>query len=217
MPVWTDQERHDLQPIVDAVIDDLGPLEGARVLVLCSASGEIVQQIAGRTDRVQVAGLELDEDMLAAASMQNSRPSVLFEKALLDRIPFPDEFFDGVVSDFVVYPTRQATDIGQPEMARVLKHGGVMSITDVIVPTEPPPGERANLEAIGFDYLCVATPGDFESWMRGAGLVDVAVEDLTALVRPVWERRTHNATLLGSGPWGLDGGLSYIKVRGRKP
>jgi SAM-dependent methyltransferase len=213
VPVWTDQERHDLQPIVDAVIDDLGPLEGARVLVLCSASGEVAEQIAERADRVQVVGLELDEGLLAVACHRNDRPNVLFEKALPDRIPFPDEFFDGVVSEFIVYPTSEATDIGQPEMARVLRHGGVLTITDVIVPSEPQPDVRLDLESAGLDYLCVGTPDEFDQWMCDANLTDITVEDLTPIVRAVWERRPGAEAVLRA----LRGGLTYIKVRGARP
>ncbi len=119
-----------------------------------------------------------------------------------------------------MYPTSQATDIGQPEMARVLRPGRVMTMNDVFVPEEPPPDVRAALAAAGHDYLCVATPDGFRSWRTAVGLVDVEVRDLTAIVRTVWERRRAGAgteILLGDGPWSLGRGVRYIKVSGRKP
>ncbi len=174
-----------------------------------------------------MVGLELADDLLEASQEALAdRPEVpvRLERTLMDRIPFPDEFFDGVVSEFIVYPTPQATDIGQREMARVLRPGGVMTITDVIVPTGPPPVVRADLFAAGLDYLCVATPEDFRGWMEDAGLVDVEVLDVTDVVRPVWERRLSDPSvasavrhLLGSGSWSLGHGLQYIRVRGTKP
>ena len=99
-----------------------------------------------------------------------------------------------------------------------------MTITDVIVPAEPPPEVRAELSAAGLDYLCVATPDDFRRWLEEAGLTDVEVLDLTDVVRLVWERRLSDPSvvqaashLLGSGPWSLGHGLRYVRVRGTKP
>jgi SAM-dependent methyltransferase len=227
MPVWTTEERHELRSILDVVMGDLEPLAGHRILVLCSATGEVAFRVGERIGDGEVIGLEFADDLRQAAEAAlaagPNRP-VRFQKALLDRIPFPDESFDAVVSEFIVYPTSQATDIGQPEMARVLRPGGVMTITDVIVPTEPPSEVRADLSAVGLDYLCVATPQDFQGWMDEAGMIDVEIRDLTAMVRPVWEKRLSNAPdaraahhLLGSGPWSLGHGLRYIRVRGTKP
>ena len=227
MSTWTAEERRALQPIVDAIVDDLEPVAGKRILVLCSATGEVAFRIGERVGDGEVVGLELADDMFeASVEALADRPEVTvrFEGALMDRIPFPDGSFDGVVSEFVVYPTSQATDFGQPEMARVLRPGGAMTITDVIVPAEPPPEVRAELSAAGLDYLCVATPDDFRRWLEEAGLTDVEVLDLTDVVRLVWERRLSDPSvvqaashLLGSGPWSLGHGLRYIRVRGTKP
>ena len=227
MSTWTTEERRELRPIVDAIVNDLEPLAGKRILVLCSASGDVAFRIGELVGGGEVIGLELADDMFeASVEALAVRPEVpvRFERALMDRIPFPDESFDGVVSEFIVYPTSQATDIGQPEMARVLRPGGVMTITDVIVPAEPPPDVRADLSAADLDYLCVATSGAFGRWMREAGLTDVEVLDLSDVVRPVWERRLSDPSvasaahhLLGPGPWSLGHGLRYVRVRGRKP
>lgn len=142
----------------------------------------------------------------------------------MDRIPFPDESFDGVVSEFIVYPTSAVTDVGQPEMARVLRQDGVIALTDVIVPTEPPEEVRATLREAGVEYLCVATQDDFRGWMEEAGMTAVRVDDLTPLVAPRWERRLLDAPdagaaalLFGSGPWSLGRGLQYNLVTGVKP
>jgi SAM-dependent methyltransferase len=226
--VWTDEERNELESIVDAVISDVEPLSGKRVLVMCSATGEVAFRFADRIgDNGEVIGIEYNDRLLqravAALGAGPSRP-VRFEKAVMDHLSFPSASFDAVVSEFIVYPTSDATEIGQPEMARVLRPGGVMTITDVIVPSEPPPDVRADLEAAGLDYLCVATMDDFEGWMEEAGMIDVELADLTPLVQPIWRRRLSAAPetgalvhLFGSGPWSLGVGLHYIKVRGTKP
>jgi len=209
-------------------VSDLEPFAGKRDLMLCSASGEVAFRIGERIGDGEVVGLELADDLLEASEQTlagRSDAPVLFEKAMVDRIPFPDGSFAGVVSEFIIYPTSQATDLGQPEMARVLRPGGVMTIIDVVVPAEPPPDVRADLSAAGLDDLCVATSVDFRRWMQEVGLADIEVLDLTDIVRPVWERHLSDPSVVraarhllgGSEPSSLGRELRYIRVSGTKP
>ena len=175
----------------------------------------------------QVVGLELDETLLmrAASWAWNAHLGevVSFQKAELERIPLPDESFDALVSEFIVYPTPTPTQIGQREMARVLKRGGKMILTDVIV-TQPVAQEtRQALQKVGLDYLCEATQDDFRDWMTDAGLVEVEVLDLTPVVRTVWEMKwAHDpAPEHREGyEWLLEQGLGkvlfYVYVKGKK-
>ena len=152
---------------------------------------------------------------------------VQFLPAEVDRIPMPDASFDALVSDFIVYPTSSPTEIGQPEMARVLVPGGRMILTDVITTTPLPPQIRQEFADIGLDYLCEATRNDFRSWMTTAGLINVEVLDLTSTVREVWEYRcsvdlaaTHQSGysyLLDNRQYCLGKALFYIYVRGDRP
>ncbi|NIA25035.1 MAG: methyltransferase domain-containing protein [Gammaproteobacteria bacterium] len=223
MAPWAKTERELLSPVVETILADLEPLVGKQILVLCSASGEVAFRIADRVGAGEVLGLQLSEELLRAArSAKTEGIPVRFDKALPDRIPSPDATFDGVVSEFIVYPTSEVTDIGQSEMARVLRPSGVMTLTDVIAPEDPPADVRTAFTDAGLNYLCVATPDDFAGWMKEVGMVDVEVRELTDLVRPVWERRLATgpaaaALLLGSGPWSLGRGIRYIRVRGMKP
>jgi SAM-dependent methyltransferase len=224
--MWTAAEQAALEPVLASLIGRLGPLVGQRILVLCSADGEVALRLARGVRGGEVVGLELSDELLAAAvARAATEPGVpvRFAKAVVDRIPLPDAGFDAVVSEFIVHPTPKPTQIGQPEMARVLRAGGKMVVTDVIAPDEPPPAVRAALAGAGLDYLCVATPEDFVEWMEAAALEEVEVRDVTPLVRPVWESRlradVYRAAanhLLGSGPWALGRGLRYVEVEGRK-
>ncbi len=178
----------------------------------------------------KVIGLELDDKLLEQArdiaQRRGLEENVTFHKAEPNRIPFPDETFDALVSEFILFPTPQPTQIGQPEMARVLKPGGKMILTDVIV-TEPIPQEvRDAFQKIGLDYLCEATPKDFQNWMAEAGLTEIEISDFTPLVRKVWERRQANDllrehhhgydVLLGHPEFGLGKSVFYIYVCGKK-
>ena len=111
-------------------------------------------------------------------------------------------------------------------MARVLKAGGEMVLTDVILNKPIPEQVRAAYRRIGLDYLCDATADDFRSWMEQAGLTDVCVLDFTSRARKVWEQRRATDSLLDhrSGyayllddiEYGLGEAVFYIYVRGSK-
>lgn len=228
---WSRNEIDRLLPILEQISFDLAPLEGKKILVLCSAEGEVAFWLGEMMELGHVTGLELDRAALDIAKRATHEMGlegmVEFIPAEKDHIPLPDESFDGLVSEFIVYPTTTPTEIGQPEMARVLVPGGKMILTDVIV-TKPLPGDvRQELTDIGLDYLCEGTPNDFRTWMTDAGLINVKVTDLTSTVRKVWEvRRTTDRAaarkpgysyLLDDDKYCLGEAIFYIMVRGEKP
>ncbi len=226
---WAENEIEMLSPIFEQVRKDLGPLGDKNVLVLCSAGGDIAFWLAKTFKQGNITGLELDQQLLERARQrakeQGLSSVVNFRQAERTCIPFPDHTFDALVSEFIVFPTPAPTEIGQPEMARVIKSGGVMILTDVIVTKPIPQDVRTELQAIGLDYLCEGTQDDFYRWMEEAGLTDVEVLDLTPIVRQVWEQRRKSisttlrgfACLLDEPNFKLGEAIFYIYVRGKKP
>lgn len=228
---WSRSEIEHLLPILEQVSSDLATLDGKKVLVLCSGTGEVAFWLGEMMEQGKVTGLELDREALAvarrAAHEMGLESVVEFQAAEKQHIPLPDSSMDGLVSEFIVYPTSTPTEIGQPEIARVLAPGGKMILTDVLVSRPLPQEVRNELQTIGLDYLCNGTQEDFKSWMTGAGLVNVEVLDLTSTVRKVWEDRreadraavhqTGYAYLLDNFKYGLGGAIFYIYVRGEKP
>jgi ubiquinone/menaquinone biosynthesis C-methylase UbiE len=228
---WSRSEIDRLFPILEQVSSDLSPVYSKEILVLCSGNGEVAFWLAEMMETGKVTGLELDPDALdiarRSAHEMGLEGVVAFQAAEKEIIPLPDISFDALVSEFIVYPTSAPTQIGQPEMARVLKPGGRMILTDVIV-TQPLPQEvRDALRIIGLDYLCEGTQEDFKNWMTSAGLVNVKVLDLTSSVRKAWEsRRTSDFSaahwmgysyLLEDNDFSLGKAIFYIYVRGEKP
>ena len=228
---WNRSELDRLSPILEQVSSDLSPVEGKKILVLGSGAGEVAFRLAEMMETGKVTGLELDlesfEMARRAAYEIGLGEMVEFLPAEKDHIPLPDASFDALVSEFIVYPTTSPTEIGQPEMARVLTPGGRMILTDLIV-TEPLlPQIRNEIAAIGMDYLCEATQDDFRCWMTAAGLINVEVLDLTSTVRAVWEYRrsvdlaaSHQfgySYLLEDQQYRLGKALFYTYVRGDKP
>jgi SAM-dependent methyltransferase len=190
---WEQAEIKTLAPILEQIRADLEPLAGKRILVLCSAAGEVAFSLCEGIGQGDIIGLELSDELLGrardSAKHKGLGKVVSFQKAEISRIPLPDESFDALVSEFIVFPTPAPTQIGQPEMARVLKPGGRMVITDVIVTQPVSPEVRQELNAIGLDYLCEGTADDFRTWMQEAGLTGIEVLDLTSVVKGVWEQR----------------------------
>ncbi len=228
---WSPIEIEMLSPILEKVWEAAKLLGDERLLVLCSAGGEMVFRLAEKMKGGHIVGAELDPALVEASRLAAAERGldhlVEFCPAEKTRLPFIDNSFNALVSEFIVYPTTMPTEIGQVEMARVLQPDGRMVITDVIAPQPATAEIRQELRKIGLEYLCEASAEDFREWMVGAGLCDVEVKDLTPLVKTVWEARAkadpaegHRkgyALLLEESPVTLGKGLFYISVHGTKP
>jgi SAM-dependent methyltransferase len=228
---WHRAELDRLFPVLEQISADLYPVDGKNILVLCSGMGEVVFWLAEMMETGMVTGLELDPDSLEIGR-RSARELGLgevakFQAAERDHIPFPEAYFDALVSEIIVYPSTAPAEIGLPEMKRVLKPGGKLILTDVIVTKPLPQKSREELQTIGLDHLSEGTQADFQKWMAEAGFVDVKVVDLTPTVRQVWELRRlsdHSAvhwmgysTLLEDDQLRLGKGIFYIGMKGKRP
>ena len=227
---WTQSEIELLSPILEQIRTDLGPLDDKNILILCSAGGDVALWLVKKLKRGKVIGLELDQALLESARQlakeRGLENLVEFRQVEKTSIPLPDNTFDALVSEFIVFPTPTPTEIGQPEMARVLKTGGKMVLTDVIVIKPVPQPIRHELQAIGLDYLCDGTQDDFRNWMADAGLTNVEIIDFTSAVRKVWEQKREvdklpehqkgYSYLLEDPEFRLGEAIFFIYVRGEK-
>ena len=228
---WNRNEIDRLSTILEQISSDLAPVDGKNLLVLCSATGELAFWLGEMMEQGKVTGIELDLESLEIARRTAHELGleglVDFIAADKQHIPQPDATFDGLVNEFIVYPTSTPADIGQREMARVLKPGGRMILTDVIVSKPLPQDVREALELVGLDYLCDGTLDDFRTWMTDAGLINVATRDLTPGLQAVWEGRqeidqaaSHQAGysyLLDDPRYKLGRAIFYFYVSGEKP
>jgi arsenite methyltransferase len=227
---WSRNEIEHLSPILEQLSADLAPLDGKQLLVLCSATGEVAFWLAEMMEQGRVTGLELDPDSLEISQRATREMGlenvVEFLSAERQRIPQPNDSVDALVSEFIVYPSSMPTEISQVEMARVLKPGGKIILTDVIVTQPLDQPVREALQIIGVDYLCEASQDDFRLWIEGAGLVNLHFIDLTPTLRNVWETRrsadrvsTHQAGyayLLDDPEISLGNGIFYLYLRAEK-
>src|SRR5687768_9954218 len=108
------------------VVDAAEIRPGQHVLDVCCGTGVLARAAATRTGRNgAVTGLDLSPRMLAIAARLS--PTLQWREGSADSLPFPDESFDAVVSQFglMFVPDRV---LALREMMRVLKPGGRVAV-----------------------------------------------------------------------------------------
>jgi len=152
--------------------------EGERVLDLGSGGGIDVLLSARRVGPTGKAyGLDMTEEMLSLA-MRNAREAgatnVEFLKGYIEDVPLPGGTIDVIISNCVIN-----LSIDKPrvftEMARVLRPGGRLGISDVVADDDLTPGQRA---ARGSYVGCIAGAMSFSEYERGlmdAGFTRVSI------------------------------------------
>ena len=153
--------------------------EGETVLDLGSGGGIDVILSARRVGPTGITyGLDMTDEMLALA-MQNARDAgisnVHFLKGVIEQIPLPADSVDVVISNCVINLSVDKPAV-LTEIARVLRPGGRIGISDVVAEDRLSPEERAER---GSFVGCIAgalSKGEYEAGLEAAGFVDVDVE-----------------------------------------
>jgi len=153
--------------------------EGETVLDLGSGGGIDVLLSAKRVGPTGLAyGLDMTDEMLDLARANAAKAgagNVIFLKGLIEDVPLPDDTVDVVISNCVInLSTDKPAVIG--EIARVLKPGGRVGVSDVVADDELTPADRA---ARGSYVGCIAGALSFSEYralLSAAGLTDVEVE-----------------------------------------
>ncbi len=111
----------------ERVADEAEIEKGQKVLDVACGTGVLTREVFERVEREgSVIGLDVNEGMLAVAA-KKSPPEIEWKFGAAEAIPFGDETFDRVVSQFgLMFFTDKPLAIG--EMFRVLKSGGRFSI-----------------------------------------------------------------------------------------
>src|SRR5215203_5281124 len=153
--------------------------EGEVVLDLGSGGGIDVILSAKRVGPTGIAyGLDMTDEMLALAR-QNAQEAdvanVHFLKGVIEQIPLPADSVDVVISNCVIN-----LSVDKPavlvEMARVLKPGGRVGVSDVVAEDRLDPEQRAER---GSYVGCIAgalSRSEYVAGLEAAGFEDVSVE-----------------------------------------
>jgi arsenite methyltransferase len=153
--------------------------EGEVVLDLGSGGGIDVILSAKRVGPSGIAyGLDMTDEMLALAQ-RNAREAgmsnVHFLKGVIEAVPLPAESVDVVISNCVINLSVDKPAVLM-EMARVLRPGGRIGISDVVAEDGLSAEERA---ARGSYVGCIAgalSKSEYEAGLTAAGFQDVSVE-----------------------------------------
>ncbi len=153
--------------------------EGDVVLDLGSGGGIDVILSARRVGPSGLAyGLDMTDEMLALAQ-RNAREAgvtnVHFLKGVIEQIPLPADSVDVVISNCVINLSVDKPAV-LTEIARVLKPGGRVGVSDVVAEDHLTSAERAER---GSFVGCIAgalSKGEYEAGLEAAGFEDVSVE-----------------------------------------
>lgn len=160
-----------------AVMDQLGPLQGDRCLEIGCGSGVLLERVLA-AGAASAAGLDHSPDMLAL-SMERNRQAIANERLRLKlgdaaQIPWPDRSFDAALSAnmffFVEEPERVLA-----ELFRVLVPGGRLVIATMPGPL-PKPSLRCPwlLPPMG-PALRVYADDEMRAMFERTGFTDVSV------------------------------------------
>ena len=152
--------------------------DGETVLDLGSGGGIDVILSARRVGPAGRAyGLDMTDEMLELARRNAAEAgigNVEFVKGYMEDVPLPDATVDVIISNCVINLSADKPRVFA-EMARILRPGGRIGVSDVVASDELTPSERAER---GSHVGCIAGAlsfAEYETELVRAGFVDVGV------------------------------------------
>jgi SAM-dependent methyltransferase len=153
--------------------------EGEVVLDLGSGGGIDVILSAKRVGPTGIAyGVDMTDEMLALAQQNSSEAGIAnahFLKGVIEQIPLPAESVDVVISNCVINLSVDKPAV-LTEIARVLKPGGRIGISDIVSDDRLSPEDRAER---GSYVGCIAgalSKSEYEAGLEAAGFDQISVE-----------------------------------------
>ncbi len=152
--------------------------EGERVLDLGSGGGIDVLLSARRVGPTGRAfGLDMTDEMLALAqrnATQAGATNVEFLKGHIEAIPLPADSVDVVISNCVINLAADKPAVFR-EIARVLRPGGRMGVTDIVAEDRLTGAERAERGSFAGCIAGALSFSEFRAGLEAAGLTDVSL------------------------------------------
>jgi arsenite methyltransferase len=152
--------------------------EGETVLDLGSGGGIDVILSAKRVGPTGLAyGLDMTDEMLALARQNQQEAGItnaIFLKGMIEAVPLPADSVDVVISNCVINLSTDKAAV-LTEIARVLKPGGRVGVSDVVAEDRLSPAERAER---GSFVGCIAgalSKGEYEEGLGAAGFEQIEV------------------------------------------
>jgi SAM-dependent methyltransferase len=152
--------------------------EGERVLDLGSGGGIDVLLSARRVGPTGRAfGLDMTDEMLALArrnAAEAGATNVEFLKGHIEAVPLPADSIDVVISNCVVNLAADKPSVFR-EIARVLRPGGRIGITDIVAEDHLTAEQRAERGSYTGCIAGALSMREFRDGLEAAGLQDVSI------------------------------------------
>jgi demethylmenaquinone methyltransferase/2-methoxy-6-polyprenyl-1,4-benzoquinol methylase/phosphoethanolamine N-methyltransferase len=149
---------------------------GNKVLDVGCGSGSLTltaKQYTGRSGAVH--GIDASPEMIMVARMKATQigTDVVFDVALIEKLPFGDSTFDVVMSRLVMHHLPDDLKLQAfAKILRVLKSGGTVFLADFQAPTSPLLARLVSL-FIGHPAMVQSNVSSLISMLAQAGFVDV--------------------------------------------
>ncbi len=157
-------------------VADLHP--GERVLDLGSGGGIDVLLSARRVGPTGRAfGIDMTDEMLALAQRNAAEvgaTNVEFLKGHIEALPLPAESIDVVISNCVVNLAADKRAVFA-EIARVLRPGGRIGISDIVADDDLTPDQRAERGSYAGCIAGALSVSEFRGGLEAVGLTDVSI------------------------------------------
>lgn len=163
-------------------------------------------------------GIDMTPEMIELAKRNATRanngkgyPNVEFHLATIDKLPLPDASVDIVISNCVINLAPDKSAVFR-EIARVLKPGGGLAVSDIVLKRELPPELGENVLAYVGCIAGAITIDDYRQGLVEAGLTHVEVIDSGADLN-AYAKAENTSTCCGSSaaeikPVAISGGAA---------
>jgi len=157
---------------------------GERVLDLGSGGGIDVILSARRVGPTgRAIGLDMTDEMLSLAvrnAAEAGVDNVEFVRGTIESIPLPAASIDVVISNCVINLAADKTAVFA-EIARVLRPGGRVGVSDVVADDTLSPAERAERGSYSGCIAGALSFAEYRAGLAAVGLVDVSIEPTHAV------------------------------------
>jgi len=171
----------------DDLLNELAPHKGMKVLDIGCGSGETVLKIAKKVGPTgKAVGLDFTPEGIALArekaQKQNLEDIAEFHEGNAQKLPFPSNHFDAVISECVVCLIEDKQKVLN-EKVRVLKPGGRVIMHDVINWAPMPKTMREDPRLYCGCIGGAVSLNDYVEMMKKAGLTNIKTVDYTKQVQ----------------------------------
>jgi arsenite methyltransferase len=206
----------------------LAALQPGEVVLDLGSGGGFDVFIAGRKvgERGRAIGVDMTPEMLAKARRnvtfyqeQTKLDNVEFRLGEIEHLPLADHSVDAIISNCVINLSPDKPQVWR-EMARVLKPGGRVAVSDMALLKPLPAAVLKMVEALVGCVAGAALVSDTERWAREAGLTDIVlrpkaeyIEAMTNFEDPLYRKIVEHLPA-GAKPGDY---IVSLEVQARKP